>query len=197
MSWIVKVGVNAYLTQSQMENNATEFYGYFHSKGFTIESIAGMLGNLQQESNINPGMKQTASASSGWGLIQWTPSSNLTEYASAHGTDWASGEIQTQLMWDEIINGYGGQWIPKPNKGYPYTGKEFSQLTNVTTACMAYLIERERAGVEVAEKRVAYANAWYEYLTGVTPPTPPEPPEPPTPTKRKGMPVWMMCRPLF
>lgn len=197
MSWIVKVGVNAYLTQSQMENNATEFYGYFHSKGFTIESIAGMLGNLQQESNINPGMKQTASASSGWGLIQWTPSSNLTEYASAHGTDWASGEIQTQLMWDEIINGYGGQWIPKPNKGYPYTGEEFSQLTNVTTACMAYLIERERAGVEVAEKRVAYANAWYEYLTGVTPPTPPEPPEPPTPTKRKGMPVWMMCRPLF
>ena len=194
MSWIVKVGVNAYLTQSQMENNATEFYGYFHSKGFTIESIAGMLGNLQQESNINPGMKQTASASSGWGLIQWTPSSNLTEYASAHGTDWASGEIQTQLMWDEIINGYGGQWIPKPNKGYPYTGEEFSQLTNVTTACMAYLIERERADAEVAEKRVAYANAWYEYLTGVTPP---EPPEPPTPTKRKGMPVWMMCRPLF
>lgn len=194
MAWIVKVGVNAYLTQSQMENNATEFYGYFHSKGFTIESIAGMLGNLQQESNINPGMKQTASASSGWGLIQWTPSRNLTDYATAHGTDWATGEIQTQLMWDEIINGYGGQWIPKPTKGYPYTGGEFSQLTNVTTACMSYLIERERAGIEVAEKRVAYANAWYEYLTGVTPPTPPTPP---TPTKRKRMPVWMMSGPLF
>lgn len=194
MAWIVKVGVNAYLTQSEMKNNATEFYGYFNSKGFTIESVAGMLGNLQQESNINPGMKQTASASSGWGLIQWTPSSNLTDYATAYGVDWATGEIQTQLMWDEIINGYGGQWIPKPNKGYPYSGKEFSQLTNVTTACMAYLVERERAGVEVAEKRVAYANAWYEYLTGVTPPTPPTPP---TPTKRKRMPVWMMCRPLF
>lgn len=194
MAWIVKVGVSAYLTQSEMKNNATEFYGYFNSKGFTIESIAGMLGNLQQESNINPGMKQTASASSGWGLIQWTPSSNLTDYATAHGTDWTTGEIQTQLMWDEIINGYGGQWIPKPAKGYPYTGEEFSQLTNVTTACMAYLIERERAGVEVAEKRVAYANAWYEYLTGVTPPTPPTPP---TPTKRKRMPVWMMCGPLL
>lgn len=194
MAWIVKVGVNAYLTQSEMENNATEFYGYFNSKGFTIESVAGMLGNLQQESNINPGMKQTASARSGWGLIQWTPSSNLTDYATAYGVDWTTGEIQTQLMWDEIINGHGGQWIPKPNKGYPYSGKEFSQLTDVTTACMAYLIERERAGVEAAEKRVAYANAWYEYLTGVTPPTPPTPP---TPTKRKRMPVWMMCRPLF
>ena len=87
MAWIVKVGVNAYLTQSEMENNATEFYGYFNSKGFTIESVAGMLGNLQQESNINPGMKQTASASSGWGLIQWTPSSNLTGYATAYGVE--------------------------------------------------------------------------------------------------------------
>lgn len=194
MAWIVKVGVNAYLTQSEMENNATEFYGYFNSKGFTIESVAGMLGNLQQESNINPGMKQTASASSGWGLIQWTPSSNLTDYATAHGSDWATGEIQTQLMWDEIINGYGGQWIPKPSLGYGYTGAEFSQLTDVAEACKAYLYERERAGVEALTKRLTYANNWYEYLTGVTPPTPPTPP---TPTKRKRMPLWMMCRPLF
>ena len=194
MPWIVKVGVSAYLTQSEMENNATEFYGYFNSKGFTIESVAGMLGNLQQESNINPGMKQTASASSGWGLIQWTPSSNLTDYATAHGSDWATGEIQTQLMWDEIINGYGRQWIPKPSLGYGYTGAEFSQLTDVAEACKAYLYERERAGVEALDKRLTYASNWYEYLTGVTPPTPPTPP---TPTKRKRMPVWMMCRPLF
>ena len=194
MTWIVKVGVSAYLTQSEMENNATEFYGYFNSKGFTIESVAGMIGNLQQESNINPGMKQTASASSGWGLIQWTPSSNLTDYATAHGTDWATGEIQTQLMWDEIINGYGGQWIPKPSLGYGYTGAEFSQLTDVAEACKAYLYERERAGVEALTNRLTYASNWYKYLTGVTPPTPPTPP---TPTKRKRMPVWMMCRPLF
>lgn len=194
MAWIVKVGVEVGMSQSEMENNATEFYGYFNSKGFTIESISGMLGNLQQESQINPGDKQSASTSSGWGLIQWTPSSNLTNYASAQGSDWATGEIQTQLMWDEIINGYGGQWIPKPAKGYPYTGEEFSKLTDVSEACKAYLYERERAGVEALDKRLTYASNWYEYLTGVTPPTPPTPP---TPTKRKAMPVWMMCRPIF
>lgn len=115
MAWIVKVGVAKYLTQSEMENNANEFYGYFNSKGFTIESISGMLGNLQQESNINPGMKQTASASSGWGLIQWTPSSNLTDYANAQGSDWATGEIQTQLMWDEIINGTYNRYYKDKN----------------------------------------------------------------------------------
>lgn len=193
MAWIVKVGVRAYLTQSEMENNATEFYACFNSKGFTVESVSGMLGNLQQESNINPGMKQTASTSSGWGLIQWTPSSNLTDYATAHGSDWTTGEIQTQLIWDEIINGYGGQWLPKPALGYTYTGEEFSRLTDVTEACKAYLYERERAGTEALTNRLTYASNWYEYLTGVTPPTPPTP----TPTKRKGMPVWMMCRPIF
>ena len=195
MAWIIKIGVgsSAYLTHSEMENNATEFYGYFNNKSFTIESIAGMLGNLQQESNINPGLKQSASTSSGWGLIQWTPSSNLTDYASAQGSDWATGEIQTQLICDEIINGYGNQWLPNKVAGYTYTGQEFSQLVDVSEACKAYLYERERAGVEALDKRLTYASNWYEYLTGVTPPTPPTP----TPTKRKGMPVWMMCRPIF
>jgi hypothetical protein len=192
MAWIVKIGLDPSMTQTELENNATEFYGYFNSKGFTIESISGMLGNLQQESQINPGCKQKGG--DGWGLIQWTPHTNLTDYASAQGSDWAAGEIQTQLMWEEIINGYSGQWIPKPALGYSYTGDEFSKLTDVSEACKAYLYERERAGVQALSKRLTYASNWYEYLTGVTPPTPPTPP---TSSKRKGMPVWMMCRPLF
>lgn len=193
MGWIVKVGVGEYLARAEMENNATEFYAYFNNKGFTLESVAGMLGNIQQESTINPGIKQTKSTSSGWGLIQWTPSTNLTEYATTQGSGWSSGEIQSQLIWDEIINGYGGQWIPKSEKGYGYTGKEFAELTDVNEACKAYLYERERAGIEALAKRLAYANNWYEFLTGVTPPTPPTPP---TPKKRTSMPIYMMLRRL-
>ena len=70
---------------------------------------------------------------------------------------------------DEIINGYGGQWIPKPALGYSYTGDEFSKLTDVSEACKAYLYERERAGVEALEKRLEYARQWYEFLEGETP----------------------------
>ena len=192
--WQYIIGVNVYLMEKQQEENATAFYYYFRARGATVQAICGMLGNINWESGLNPGRKQTTSTTSGWGLIQWTPSSNLTDYAIAHGTDWATGEIQTQLMWDEIINGYGSQWKPKPSLGYGYTGAEFSQLTDVAEACKAYLYERERAGVEALTKRLTYANNWYEYLTGVTPPTPPTPP---APTNRKRMPLWMMCRPLF
>ena len=48
MTWIVKIGLDPSMTQTELENNANVFYEYFDSKGFTIESISGMLGNLQQ-----------------------------------------------------------------------------------------------------------------------------------------------------
>ena len=57
-----------------------------------------MLGNVQRESTLNPGLKETVSVSSGWGLIQWTPSSNLTDYANAQGKDWKDGKLQCQLI---------------------------------------------------------------------------------------------------
>ena len=60
MSWEVKVGTGVYLTQSQMENNAKLFKQYFQSKGVTLESICGMLGNIQQESGLNPGKTRDA-----------------------------------------------------------------------------------------------------------------------------------------
>ena len=39
MAWIVKIGLDPSMTQTELENNATEFYGYFNSKGFTIDNI--------------------------------------------------------------------------------------------------------------------------------------------------------------
>ena len=53
MSWIAK---NNYLTQSEMENNAIEFFNKMSSLGWSINAICGMLGNIQTESNINPGI---------------------------------------------------------------------------------------------------------------------------------------------
>ena len=101
MSWEVKVGTDVYLTQDQMENNAKLFKQYFQSKGMTLESICGMLGNIQQESGLNPGIKQTANTSSGWGLIQWTPSTVLTDWCNTYGYTWYDGDVQC-LLSDQI-----------------------------------------------------------------------------------------------
>lgn len=188
MAWVVIEGTGKYLTRAQMENNAVEFNAYFTGK-YTLESICGMLGNVQRESTINPGIKQTASVSSGWGLIQWTPSSNLTHYANAQGEDWKDGKLQCQLINAEVLEGYGGQWIP--TKSYPYSGLEFSQLTDVEEAVKAYCFERERAGVVALDERIQNGKNWYEYLSGT--PLPPTP----TPSTKRHLPIYMMMRRRF
>jgi morphogenesis protein 1 len=193
MAWIVIEGTSKYLTTAQMENNAVEFNAYFTGK-YTLASICGMLGNIQRESTLNPGIKQTVSVSSGWGLIQWTPSSNLTDYANAQGKDWKDGKLQCQLINAEVLEGYGGQWIP--TKSYPYSGLEFSQLKDVEEAVKAYCFERERAGVVALDERIQNGKNWYEYLSGTPLPPTPLPPTPPTLTKRH-LPIYMMMRRRF
>lgn len=190
MAWVVIEGTGKYLTGAQMENNAVEFNAYFTGK-YTLESICGMLGNIQRESTLNPGIKQTASVSSGWGLIQWTPSSNLTHYANAQGKDWKDGKLQCQLINAEVLEGYGGQWIP--TKSYPYSGLEFSQLADVEEAVKAYCFERERAGVVALDERIQNGKNWFEYLSGT--PLPPTPP--PTPLTKSHLPIYMMMRRRF
>ena len=144
MPWITKEGVELYLTLSEMENNATIFYNIFSAYGYTLESIAGMLGNIQQECTINPALKQGESIELGWGLIQWTPSSELTDYATSQGKNWTDGNLQCELINREVLEGFGGRWLP--TKDYSYTGEEFSKLTDVAESCKAFLYERERAG---------------------------------------------------
>lgn len=42
------------LTTSQMQVNARYLYGALNAKGWTLNAISGMLGNMQSESSINP-----------------------------------------------------------------------------------------------------------------------------------------------
>ena len=42
------------LTLEQMQVNAIYLYSALSSKGWTLNAIAGILGNMQSESSINP-----------------------------------------------------------------------------------------------------------------------------------------------
>lgn len=195
MAWHERVGVQSYLTESQMKDNATEICNYFRGQGMTLEAICGLLGNIQAESGLNPGNKETASSSNGWGLIQWTPATVLLNWCNKYNYTWYSGSVQCYRILCEglRINDASGYWIP--TSAYPYSWQQFSQLTNVEEATKAYLYERERAGVEAVAKRVTYANNWFAYFSGQPiPPTPPEP-EPPEPEQEKRkMPLYMMIK---
>lgn len=42
------------LNQQQMEINARYIWNYLQAQGWTLNAVAGMLGNMQSESSINP-----------------------------------------------------------------------------------------------------------------------------------------------
>ena len=184
MAWIYEIGVAKHFSTSQMQNNATEFYNYFTNKGATLEAICGMLGNIQRESTLNPGIKQGSSTSLGWGLIQWTPSTVLTNWCKTYGYNWYDGSAQCDRIYceGEGTKGAGGSWIPTSE--YAYSWSEFLALTDVAESTKAYLYERERAGDVALNDRLQYASEWYEYFSG----------KPPTLRKRKSMPIYMMLK---
>ena len=179
MSWIVHVGVNQYLTQAEKDNNALEFYNFFAPRGYTLESICGMLGNIDQESNVNPGFQDSTSINDSWGLIMWYPFANYIWWFQLHGWDWYDGVAQCEKIAEEIESNRD-PWSPTTQ--YPYSGQEFMQLTNVELCVRAYFAERERGDPDQAmmPHRIDCANYYYQYLSGQpVPPTPPTPPTPP------------------
>ena len=59
MEILVNTGGNDYnssnaLNMSQMEINAIYIWRALSSQGWTLNAVAGMLGNMQSESSINP-----------------------------------------------------------------------------------------------------------------------------------------------
>lgn len=169
MAWIQG---NRYLSHSEMENNAIIVRDYLTSKGWTKNAIAGLLGNMQSESTINPGIWQSLNEnnlSGGFGLVQWTPATNFTEWADSLGLAWTDGNAQ--LRWiDEQTTAFG-QWIPTTD--YPFSFSEFKTSTQTPEyLASAFLKNFERAGVEVEAQRRSQANEWYSFITSGETPTP-------------------------
>lgn len=196
------------LSQSQMEVNATYIYSYLLDKGWTVNAIAGLLGNMQHESALNPGRWEGNDVGSGpgYGLVQWTPFSKYTNWCSEQGYSDPS-EMDNNLariIW-EIENHV--QYYATDD--YPESFLQFtlSEQTPYYLAC-AFAFNYERSWVALygtpaekealRQKRGGSANDWYEYLTGETP-TPPTPIEPDTPitTRKKKKYKFVLFRKRF
>ena len=71
----------------QREANVEYICSYLVSQGFTKQAACGIIGNMQGESQFNPGIWQSAnSLTSGYGLVQWTPATVFLDRAVSTGT---------------------------------------------------------------------------------------------------------------
>lgn len=124
-----------------------------------------MLGNMQTESTINPGLWESRDAYNmnvGFGLVQWTPASKYIDWANERGLDYMDIDSQLKRILYELSN--GGQWYSTSN--YPLSFASFAQSTatpEYLAAAFIYNYERP-ANYSTLSTRQTQARYWYNNL---------------------------------
>jgi hypothetical protein len=126
--------------------NAEKVFRYLVDKeGFTPEAAAGVIGNLMQESGVNPKSRQLGGGP-GRGIMQWTETerwASLTAWANNSGKDpWT---LETQV-----------EWMMKEMKDYG-TYNRIKGVTSYKKAVEIFEKEMERAGVPNYPRRYQFA----------------------------------------
>ena len=133
------------------------------AEGFSEQAAAGILGNLQQESNIDPTTVQNGGP--GRGLAQWSAGGrwdngpqSLLAYARSRGLKPWNVATQVQFMIYEMDYGIGG-----------FDLDSYKGMTDVVAATI-YFHDVFEASADsaafVASVRGAYAQQWYDALHG-------------------------------
>lgn len=184
-------GTSEPLSQSEMDVNAVYVYSYLLDKGWSVNAISAMLGNMQAESTINPGRWQSedvGNTSMGYGLVQWTPSTKYTNWCSEQGySDPSEMDSNLSRIIYELRNNI--QWIA--TNTYDYSFETFSKSTDsVSSLAKAFLLNYERPADQsesVQSYRASLGSYYYKLLTGSEPsePTDPDPSEPSTTSGKK------------
>lgn len=184
---------NRYLSVGEMQTNAGIIYNALLNEGWTANAIAGMLGNMQKESTINPGIWQNLieNPSLGYGLVQWTPSTKYTDWANANG--YAIDDGDGQLVWINTQMVTSGEWIATTD--YPLSFDDFKASTETPEyLAYAFMYNFERPADKNQPERQDYARYWFDWWGG-------EPVPPPNPGSdadwSSKMPIWMMLKRQF
>jgi hypothetical protein len=133
-------------------NDQTAF-DYFVGKGLTNFQAAGIVGNLDQESGVDPNAVQQGGP--GRGIAQWSvggrwdtdANDNATAYASQQGKSVWSLQLQLDFIWYELST-FGG-----------YGLTALRNTANVTDATITFETDFEGCGQCDQSTRIAYAQA--------------------------------------
>lgn len=208
------------LNQAQLENNATLIYMYLRSCGFALNTIAGILGNIETEGQINPGQTEHSSyqlpqynqstgvptntyflpdrsAFKGLGLCGWTAWSGADENivlktAMNQNKAWYDGDMQC-----ELINQIGnlGYWTIRA--GWNISWNDFKTNANGWSPedlASAFLYNFENPDDPVSSEpiRRSQATNWYNYLINID--SGGDYPLNPSEYKTRKMPLWFLLR---
>ncbi len=127
-------------------------FEFFVGKGLTGFQAAGIVGNLDQESGVDPNSVQAGGP--GRGIAQWSvggrwdssANDNATAYATQQGLGLHTLNLQLEFIWYELTT-----------IGYGYT--QLEATTNVTDATVVFMTKYEICGTCDQTNRVNDAKA--------------------------------------
>lgn len=164
--WIYKE--TAYLNSAEQKHNAKFIQKFFTEQGWTREAIAGMLGNMQVESTINPGLWQGRvvpediyTTEKGYGLTQWTPANKYITWADANMLDYKNGDNQMARIQYERENNL--QWSTDNILNYTWDDYVNSHESPETLA-RVFVWAYERPDDPDIPLRQACARYWYNFF---------------------------------
>jgi hypothetical protein len=147
-------------------DNPEKAFRYFLQKGLSPIQAAGILGNMLQESGVDPekiqGGKRSpdphSAGSKGWGIIQWTPGAKVINIAKNAGITTPINDLGTQL---EIVWWHMTHTSPTGAKNM-LAG--YQTKTTIADAVNEFEEKMEGAGKPAISRRIAQAtNALAKY----------------------------------
>ena len=140
-------------TADLSSSNGRTAFNYFVGKGLTETEAAAIVGNLQQESSINPASVQPDGP--GRGIAQWSVgerwngsgSDSLRVFAEDRGLSTSSLSTQLEFIWYELEN-------------YPMYGlAKLRAAKSLTSATLVFQTDFEVCGACAQGQRLAYAES--------------------------------------
>ena len=177
------------LTSTQTNANAKYVFDYLVGSGFTKQAACGVLGNMNCESGINPGIWEVLNnTTKGFGLVQWTAatvflnwavSNGLLSNANATTVNLLTNSSPKKLMDAELaclyyccaLAYYFGD--PKAygyvnHSGYTMTFSQYKASTlDAYTLAIVFHDHYERSGdtqKQIEDNRATPASSWYTKL---------------------------------
>lgn len=153
---------NRFLGSDDMKHNGILVYKELSKYGFSVNAIAGILGNLEAESTINPGIWEGLQPYiGGYGLVQWTPYEKYSDWA---GENWQNnGDKECERIAYEFENGI--QYYATDT--YAVSAHSFrisSDMPEYLAGAFMHNYERP-ASYATEPYRKERARWWYDLLT--------------------------------
>jgi cell wall-associated NlpC family hydrolase len=165
---------------------ARQVWAFWTGAGYSAAATAGIMGNIYQESGMNPASIQGNGKGPAAGLFQWESYTkndgrflNMKNYASSRGKDWTDLDSQLNFAKSEfesndctrILEGKAG----KSAEIFSDAGISVSQamsldkfkaITDVALATALFEAAFERAGKPNMQRRQEAAAAYYNLYSG-------------------------------